>query len=149
MILGESLDIVIEKKDNRIKTWNNSKEFKNFQLNLIYFIFSGVLIYAASLFMDFSNWKNLVLFILLFSISLLLGFRYCYGLSQYINIKWIEYVLFELSYGVILILLYLGLDFFVFLAIIPIIPILKKENIIRKNMLTKTIEDHDKRKSNN
>jgi hypothetical protein len=140
MITEDNLDIVIEERENRIEKWDKSKEFKKLQFNLVYFILSGFFIYGASFFINFSDWKISLLFISLFSMALLLGFKYCQGLSNYIHIKWFEYLSFEMFYGLVLIILYFEMSFLVLLAVIPLIPIIKKENTVRKKILSK---NHD------
>ncbi|AUD63210.1 hypothetical protein BK010_06255 [Tenericutes bacterium MO-XQ] len=132
----DSKDVSIENRDNRIKKWENSENFKSFQYNLAYFIFSIFGVYATSYFTDFSTVLDLSVFVLLFTVTLLLGIMYCQGLSKHIKIKWYEYVLFEGFYGLVLLLLYFNMNFLIGLAIIPLVPILRKENKIRKKILS-------------
>lgn len=132
----EGQDESIESTDNRLKKWKNSEGFKGFQYNLFYFLFSIFVVYAASCFTDFSSAIDLIMFILLFTLTLFLGIMYCQGLSKYIKIKWYEYILFEGFYGLVIILLYFNMNFLIVLAIIPLIPILRKENKIRKEILS-------------
>ena len=132
----EGQDVLIESRDNRLRKWKTSEGFKGFQYNLLYFLFSIFVVYAASYFTDFSSSLDLIMFVLLFTLTLFLGIMYCQGLSKYIKIKWYEYILFEGFYGLVLILLYFNMNFLIVIAIIPLIPILRKENKIRKEILS-------------
>lgn len=143
MIKENNIDIIIEQKEHLLKAWENSKAYKNIQLNVFNFIISGVFVYLTSFFTDFTDWRNIVICLLLFSNSLLLGFRYCFVLSKYIHIKWFEYLYFELFYGLVLFLLYMEMNLFIFIAIVPLIPIMKKENKVRKNILVENVNKED------
>lgn len=132
----DSQDVSMKNRDNRIKKWEDSQDFKSFQYNLVYFISSIFVVYATSYFTDFDTVIDLYIFVLLFTTTLTLGIIYCRGLSKHIEIKWYEYILFEGFYGVLLLLLYFDMNFLIVLAIIPLIPILRKENKIRKKYLS-------------
>jgi len=132
----DSQDVSMENRDNRIKKWEDSQDFKSFQYNLVYFISSIFVVYVTSYFTDFATIIDLYIFVLLFTTTLMLGIIYCRGLSKHIEIKWYEYILFEGFYGLVLLLLYFDMNFLIVLAIIPLIPILRKENKIRKKFLS-------------
>lgn len=133
----KDIDIHEENKIYYRKMWDKSKDFRIIQVNIFNILLSLVSVYIASFFTDFNNAKEMIIFVILITITLLFAIRYCVVLSRFACIKWYEIFGMFLFYTSILILLYYEMNFFVLFGMIPVIPIVLKEEKIRKEVISK------------
>lgn len=125
----------LESRENRLKTIKNSKEFKKFQLNILYYFVGIINVYLFGSLLNLNTLQNQIIYYSISMISLLLSMIYIINFSKYTKLKWYHYFLSIFTMIFIIIIIYLEYNLLVFLTLLPMYPIIIKENEVRKNFL--------------
>lgn len=136
LILNNDEEILKQEKDYKVKTIENSEDFKSFQLNIFLLLISIFSIYLVNVFIDYKNGVQIIIFGTVLLCSLILSIKYVQNIKKISEeIRFYHYLSVILTILTTSLILYYKVNLLIFVVAIILIPILKIDLDVRRTLL--------------